>query len=460
MGQILSQPITEKSSEEGGDKFVAYGLSCMQGWRISMEDSHSTVLDLKSVEVVNGKGGKGESSDSSDSQIAYFGVFDGHGGEKVAQFTGKNLPRILKQTDAFGENDFIKVFKDGYLAADVAILKDDELSKDPSGCAATSVLITDKLIVCGNAGDSRTVMSVGGQCKPLSFDHKPTNEGEKARIVAAGGYVDLGRVNGNLALSRGIGDFEFKNATDLPAEEQAVTALPDVIVHDATKEDEFIILACDGIWDCLTSQQAVDFVRRGIKLKQSMTEICENMMDTCLAPTSGGSGIGCDNMSVCIVALLRGQTLEDWYDKIGSKITEDDLAKLPTPNELSLDLYKVDLESKQQQNAKNEEAAKGSSSGAADYDDEEDNPILKAGATGGAPNLIQQLLAASNISTNNDIIYLDSSASSILQSLGVMEEDEDDNGGDKKMEEIEEEEEEKTETESDKAEEEPKSDKQ
>lgn len=446
MGQILSQPITEKHSEKGGDQFVSYALSCMQGWRISMEDAHSTVLDMRKVDP--------EDADKKDEpQTAFFGVFDGHGGEKVAQFTGKREPGILKSTEGYKNHDYIKTFKDGYLATDVAILKDDELSKDPSGCAATSVLITKDQIICGNAGDSRTVMSVNGHCKALSFDHKPTNEGEKSRIVAAGGYVDLGRVNGNLALSRGIGDFEFKNATDLPPEEQAVTALPDVLVHDATSDDEFIILACDGIWDCLTSQQAVDFVRRGVKLNKPLTEICENMMDTCLAPTSGGTGIGCDNMSVCIVALLKGQTLEQWYKKIGDRVSDDLLAELPTPDELSMDLYKVTLESKRMQNAKNEDETasgkQGSGFGSGDGDESKSgNSSVSASA---APSLIQQLLAA-NITTDNDVIYLDSSASSILQSLGVMEEDEEDskNGdnddtdadGDKKMHEISEEEEE------------------
>lgn len=70
--------------------------------------------------------------------------------------------------------------------------------------------------------------------------------GEKARICAAGGFVDFGRVNGNLALSRAIGDFEFKKSADLPPEQQIVTAFPDVTVHDQTDDDEFIVLACDG----------------------------------------------------------------------------------------------------------------------------------------------------------------------------------------------------------------------
>src|ERR1700733_14424101 len=70
--------------------------------------------------------------------------------------------------------------------------------------------------------------------------------GEKARITAAGGFVDFGRVNGNLALSRAIGDFEFKKTAELPPEQQIVTAFPDVTEHEITSDDEFIVLACDG----------------------------------------------------------------------------------------------------------------------------------------------------------------------------------------------------------------------
>lgn len=419
MGQILSHPKTEKSSEEGGDQFVAYGLSCMQGWRVSMEDSHSIILDINTLLEKN----------ASDKQNAFFGVYDGHGGEKVAIFTGERLPKILAQNPLYQSGDYIQALKDTFLATDVAILNDDELSKDPSGCAATSTLITPDAIFCANAGDSRSILSIDGLVKPLSFDHKPTNEGEKNRIVNAGGFVDMGRVNGNLALSRGIGDFEFKDSKILPPEEQAVTALPDVLEHKLnTLSDEFIVLACDGIWDCLTSQQVVDFVRRYVKENKTLTEICELMMNTCLAPTSGGSGIGCDNMSVCIVALLHEkESLDQWYARISNKISDEDLKKLPTADELSNDLYKVDLETKLS-DTKDEDSINGKIGGLRsttkdvhdDHDeDEDDDDVLK----GGAPAFLQQLLAASSASRNNNVIYLDPSATSILQSLGVMEED-------------------------------------
>lgn len=73
--------------------------------------------------------------------------------------------------------------------------------------------------------------------------------GEKARISAAGGFVDFGRVNGNLALSRAIGDFEFKKTAELSPEQQIVTAYPDVTVHELSDDDEFLVIACDG--ECL-----------------------------------------------------------------------------------------------------------------------------------------------------------------------------------------------------------------
>ena len=79
-----------------------------------------------------------------------------------------------------------------------------------------------------------------------SLTHVPPPIGEKARITAAGGFVDFGRVNGNLALSRAIGDFEFKKSAELAPEQQIVTAYPDVMVHDLADDDEFLVIACDG----------------------------------------------------------------------------------------------------------------------------------------------------------------------------------------------------------------------
>jgi len=168
------------------------------------------------------------------------------------------------------------------------------------------------------------VLGVKGRAKPLSYDHKPQNESEKQRIQAAGGFVDFGRVNGNLALSRAIGDFEFKKSADLPPESQIVTAFPDVQLHELSDDDEFLVVACDGIWDCQSSQAVVEFVRRGIVAKQELTSIAENLMDNCLASNSETGGVGCDNMTVIIVGLLKGKSKDEWYKEIADRVAAGD----------------------------------------------------------------------------------------------------------------------------------------
>ena len=115
-------------------------------------------------------------------------------------------------------------------------------------------------IWCANAGDSRVVLgrSAGDEmCFPLSDDHKPENTIEKNRIEAAGGFVEENRVNGSLALSRALGDFEYKGRADMDYKLQAVTCDAELRQVTRSANDQFIILACDGIWDCLTSEECV-----------------------------------------------------------------------------------------------------------------------------------------------------------------------------------------------------------
>ncbi|KAL2159102.1 hypothetical protein VTH06DRAFT_2861 [Thermothelomyces fergusii] len=316
MGQTLSEPVVEKTSAHGGDERLFYGLSAMQGWRISMEDAHTAVLNLLED---NPKAAK-----EHPSKLSFFGVFDGHGGSNVALFAGDNIHRIVAKQDTFKAGNYEQALKDGFLATDRAILNDPKYEEEVSGCTACVGLITDDKIYIANAGDSRSVLGVKGRAKPLSFDHKPQNEGEKARIVAAGGFVDFGRVNGNLALSRAIGDFEFKKSAELAPEQQIVTAYPDVVVHEISDDDEFLVIACDGIWDCQSSQAVIEFVRRGIAAKQDLDKICENLMDNCLASNSETGGVGCDNMTMIIIGFLKGRTKEEWYEEIARRVANGD----------------------------------------------------------------------------------------------------------------------------------------
>ncbi|EFE40657.1 Protein phosphatase 2C, putative [Trichophyton verrucosum HKI 0517] len=317
----------------------------MQGWRIAMEDAHAAVLDLQakytdldrssSSSSHHGAGGP----TPADKRLSFFGVYDGHGGEQMALYAGENVHRIVARQESFARGDIEQALRDGFLATDRAILEE--------WCVIFISLDgyhTPTYIWQANAGDSRSVLGVKGRAKPLSFDHKPQNEGEKARISAAGGFVDFGRVNGNLALSRALGDFEFKRAADLSPEQQIVTANPDVTTHEVTEDDEFLVIACDGthhhflpsllattnnnhcigIWDCQSSQAVVEFVRRGIAAKQELHRICENMMDNCLSSDPETGGLGCDNMTMVIVGLLHGKTKEEWYNTIAERVANGD----------------------------------------------------------------------------------------------------------------------------------------
>lgn len=178
---------------------------------------------------------------------------------------------------------------------------EEEWSGPSSGCTAVCALIRGDDLIVANAGDSRCVLSRGGKAIALTHDHKPNDPEEFERISRAGGFVADGRVNGSLNLSRALGDLEYKQTAGLSPEEQMVTANPEIKQEKLQPEDEFLILACDGIWDVLSNQDAVDFVREQLESGHSPQQAAEQMCDRCLAPDTSGCGKGCDNMSVVIV---------------------------------------------------------------------------------------------------------------------------------------------------------------
>lgn len=100
---------------------------------------------------------------------------------------------------------------------------DEAIKEQMAGSTAITVLIKDNKLYCANAGDSRAIACRNGALVTLSDDHKPNNPEEMDRIYKAGGWVEFNRVNGNLALSRALGDFLFKRNQTIPAEQQIVT---------------------------------------------------------------------------------------------------------------------------------------------------------------------------------------------------------------------------------------------
>lgn len=150
----------------------------------------------------------------------------------------------------------------------------ESLQLDSIGCTA-NVIVIDKMqkIYAANAGDSRCVLGRAGKAVPLSFDHKPEDETELKRIEKAGSVVTEGRVDGNLNLSRSLGDLKYKTNKSLKPEEWPITAFPDVKVVDLQSDDDFIIMGCDGIWETKSNEEMVDYIYERLRAKKDLKDI-------------------------------------------------------------------------------------------------------------------------------------------------------------------------------------------
>ncbi|XP_015607689.1 probable protein phosphatase 2C T23F11.1 [Cephus cinctus] len=320
MGQTLSEPVTTKKSACCKDSKYRVGSSCMQGWRVGMEDCHVHILSLP-----------------DDPGTPFFAVYDGHGGAAVAQYAGKHLHEYIVKQQDYKDGNIARAMELAFLRLDEAMQYDPVIMDEQAGTTVIALLIKDNILYSANAGDSRAVASVAGKTIPLSRDHKPTLDGEWQRIKAAGGTVEFNRVNGHLALSRALGDFMFKRNERKSAEEQMVTALPEVEEHEITDDWEFVILACDGIWDVMSSEEVVEFVRSRLAHsqknglgteKESIVEpedICEELMSCCLAPDAI-MGTGCDNMTVVLVCFLHGKPYSDLVRRCQRPAVQTDAA--------------------------------------------------------------------------------------------------------------------------------------
>ena len=161
----------------------------------------------------------------------------------------------------------------------------DTLMLDSIGCTANVILIEDmKKLYVANAGDSRCVMARNNKCIPLSFDHKPDNEEEKNRIEKAGSTITEGRVDGNLNLSRSLGDLKYKQNKNLHPEEHPVTANPDIYEYELTGEEDFIIMGCDGIWETKSNEEMVEFIYEKLHEGKDMKTITEELLNDIISP--------------------------------------------------------------------------------------------------------------------------------------------------------------------------------
>lgn len=166
----------------------------------------------------------------------------------------------LGYIDPYKNINYTRLLTDQIIAVDKQVVEQCKSRTDVSGTTAVIAVLDGELLIIGNVGDSRAVMGdLKGSTIPLSFDHKPNQLKERRRIKEAGGYITFAgvwRVAGILATSRALGDFPLKEPRKL------VTAEPDVLTFSLRDHKaHFVILATDGLWDVLSNEEAVAFVR-------------------------------------------------------------------------------------------------------------------------------------------------------------------------------------------------------
>ncbi|KAL6547415.1 hypothetical protein OROMI_023136 [Orobanche minor] len=184
---------------------------------------------------------------------AFFGVYDGHGGSKAAEFVVANLHRNIFERLANSSTNKEKEegVREGYLKTDEEFLK----KGFGSGVCCLTALIEGRDLIVSNLGDCRAVLCRDGIAEAITTDHNPGLEDERRRIEENGGYVEFHRgswrVHGTLAVSRSIGDAHLKDW---------VIPEPDTKIIHLTPDMEYLVLASDGLWQEVSNQEAVDIV--------------------------------------------------------------------------------------------------------------------------------------------------------------------------------------------------------
>lgn len=231
---------------------------------------------------------------------SFYAIFDGHGGSEAATylknhavnlfFTDPDLPQTSTINDSFLkklENAHSKAF----LLADKALANECSVS-GYCGTTALTALILGRHLVVANAGDSRAVLCRNGVAVQMSQDHKPSLLEEKTRVESLGGFIEDGYLNGELAVTRALGDWFMKSPVGF---ESGLIGKPDVRRAVLTEDDEFLIIGCDGVWDVMSNQEAVAVVRRELRLYDDPQRCAVELVNRALGRDTG------DNITVIVV---------------------------------------------------------------------------------------------------------------------------------------------------------------
>ena len=207
--------------------------------------------------------------------LSYFAIFDGHGGKDVASFLSINLHHFLIDeinNINFGTNgeenisNIIESIKSAFMKIDQNILANENFTNDV-GSTATLIFIyynnlnenilnnnndngnknVERTLICANIGDSNGYLITKSNISQITKPHKCEDTSEVQRIKGTGGIVFQGRIFGKLILTRTLGDKEMKKYGVIP--------VPDFYTKKIEKDDLFVIIASDGIWDVINEEE-------------------------------------------------------------------------------------------------------------------------------------------------------------------------------------------------------------
>ncbi|KAL1557292.1 Protein phosphatase 2C 16 [Salvia divinorum] len=290
-----------------------WGFTSVPGRRTDMEDAVSIVPNFVEIplQMLVDRPPDGLTSRVTYLTGHFFGVFDGHGGAKVADYCRDRIHPALAEeieiisTELSDEGDrrgpreelWTRVFTRCCLKVDDEVGGEGgraPIARETVGSTAIVAIVCTSHIIVANCGDSRAVLCRGREAVALSVDHKPDREDEYARIEAAGGRVfnwDGCRVSGVLAMSRSIGDRYLKSL---------VIPDPEVTVVPRSRDDECLILASDGLWDEMSNEEACEGARRVLQLWYRNNE----------APPPSGRGKGVDPAAQAAAEALTQRALQ------------------------------------------------------------------------------------------------------------------------------------------------------
>lgn len=292
----MKKPLTEEDGKSAGSGTAA-------AIHDVLEEFHLGDLTDADVDI------EAESTSSSSSETTSSSSSNGE--SSILVHKSRSLDTLLMQRhgDRKPSSSAVETYESSRATPKgmMCVLKEHRIQ---AGCTAIVALSVGNKLYVANAGDSRGVLCRAGSAVALSMDHKPQQDREMNRITKAGGYVNLvGRINGNLNLSRSLGDLKYKQNPNLPMTEQMITAEPDVTVTTLQSNDRFFLLACDGVWDCLNNQQACDFVTERLDMGMEPVQVVREVCRRCMADDPKlTAGIGGDNMT-CLLVMLHHHAL-------------------------------------------------------------------------------------------------------------------------------------------------------